>query len=97
MANRITQEQIEQINELYLIYGVKSRVAKEVGVSAASVTKYLIDGYVSKNGRVELDCEVEPNFDGLFLWFQNGGEYDKIKELSPIEEKDLKKLQKEIF
>ena len=39
MANRITEEQKLEINKLYYEIGVKSRVAKLMGISAASVSK----------------------------------------------------------
>ena len=45
MAKKITDEQIELINEVYFQCKVKTQTAKIVGVSVASVTKYLIDGY----------------------------------------------------
>lgn len=48
MGKRITDEQIIQINEVFLECGVKSRTAQIVGVSASTVTKYLIPGYVSQ-------------------------------------------------
>lgn len=96
MANKITQEQIEQINELYLIYKVKSKVAKEVGVSAASVSKYIIDGYISKENRVESKCSAEVNERGL-VDFLKVNDDETIKELSKAEWEDLKELQKEVF
>lgn len=96
MANKITQEQIEQINELYLVYRVKSRVAKEVGVSAASVTKYIIDGYISKKNRVESKCTAEINERGLVDFLKENGD-ETIKELSDAEWVDMKELQKEVF
>lgn len=45
MAKRITEEQILQINQLYYEIGVKSRVAKIVGVSASTVSKYIIPNW----------------------------------------------------
>ena len=54
---RITPEQIEQINEVYAECGVKSRTAKIVGVSVASVTKYLQEGYIPKAQRQEVKFE----------------------------------------
>ena len=45
MANRITEEQKLEINKLYYEIGVKSRVAKIMGISAASVSKYIIPGW----------------------------------------------------
>ena len=55
---RITQEQIEQINELYLVHKNKSLVARLVGVSVASVNKYLIPGYAGKDS-VEVDTDFD--------------------------------------
>lgn len=53
MANKVTDEEIELINELYLELGVKARVAEAVGRSASTVSRYIIPGYVSKKDRVE--------------------------------------------
>ena len=54
---RITPEQIEQINEVYAECGVKSRTAKIVGVSVASVNKYLQADYIPKAQRQEVKFE----------------------------------------
>lgn len=51
MAKRIDDSTIEKINELYLEYGVKARVARELGVSPASVSKYIQPNYVKKADR----------------------------------------------
>ena len=45
MAKRITDEQIEQINKVYLDCGTYSGTAKIVGVSPSSVKKYIIPDY----------------------------------------------------
>ena len=45
---KITDEIKEQINELYCELGVKSHVAKALGISASTVSKYIVDGYVPK-------------------------------------------------
>lgn len=39
--SKIDKEIIEQIPVLYKKYGVKARVAKELGISASTVSKYL--------------------------------------------------------
>lgn len=54
MANKVTDEEIELINELYLELGVKARVAEAVGRSASTVSRYIIPGYVSKKDRAEV-------------------------------------------
>ena len=51
MANRITEEQKLEINKLYYEIGVKSRVAKIMGISAASVSKYIIPGWKPEEER----------------------------------------------
>lgn len=43
---RITEQQKIQINELYAKYGVKAQVARELGISAASVSRYIIPNYI---------------------------------------------------
>lgn len=56
MGKRIDEETIILINEIFLETGVKSKTAKVVGVSPATVSKYLIEGYVSQK-------EKKPLFD----------------------------------
>jgi hypothetical protein len=58
MAKRITEDQIRDINELYLELGVKKKVADIVGCSPATVSKYIIEGYVSQKNQ-----EPTPEFD----------------------------------
>ena len=41
MAKRIPEEIIQKIPILYKEYGVKSKVAEELGISVSSVSKYL--------------------------------------------------------
>lgn len=58
MGRRITEEQIIQINKVYLECGVKSKTAQIVGVSPSTVTKYLIPGFT-----IEPEEEIPVNFD----------------------------------
>lgn len=55
---KITDEIKIQINELYLELGVKKKVADIVGCSPATVSKYIIESYVSQKDR-----EPAPEFD----------------------------------
>jgi len=41
MAKRIPEEIIQKIPILYKEYGIKSKVAEELGISVSSVSKYL--------------------------------------------------------
>ena len=45
MAKRVTQEDIININELYLKLKTKSAVARETGFSVSTVSKYIIADY----------------------------------------------------
>lgn len=95
MAARITPEQIEQINEVYAQCGVKTKTAKIVGVSVASVTKYLIDGYIPKADRTVYTFDKEPNpISSLEIFLEN---FEDLMNLSKEEWEDLKELQKEIM
>lgn len=60
MAKRITEEQKIQINEVYAQCGVKSKTAEIVGVSVASVNRYLIPNYVPAAQRNLPECTETP-------------------------------------
>lgn len=93
MAARTSPETIEKINELYAVLGVKSHVAKELGISPATVTKYLIPNYVPKGVAATPAFEKPITLDiTLFK-----GDLSKLCELSEEEWADLKELQKEIL
>ena len=48
MAKRITNEDIEKINEAYLFYGTYAAAARAVGCSPSTARKYVIEGYKAK-------------------------------------------------
>lgn len=105
---RITPEQIEQINELYAELKNKSAVARKVGVSVASVNKYLIDDYVPKVQRISIpvfdeDCGFD-NFEDFlndlskrFCDYVDEAIYEELLkncELTEEEWVELEELQK---
>lgn len=45
MATKITPEDIKKINNLYFSIGTYAGVARELGISAGTVKKYVIPGY----------------------------------------------------
>lgn len=95
MATKVTPEMIEEINELYLELGVKAQVARKIGISPSTVSKYIIPNYVSKNDREISSCSEEITLPiELFM-----GEYGKMGYLCTFSEEelnDLKELQKEV-
>lgn len=102
---KITEEMKIQINELYCQLGVKAQVARELGISAASVSKYIVPGYVPKAERVEITCDVElQGIDEFIDNVFNSGFNDSIAanfeyftQLTKPEKKALEELRKEIF
>lgn len=98
MANRITEEMKIQINELYYRLGVKAQVARELGISPASVTRYLIPDYVPMASRQVVKCDVTPTvpidfIDAIF----DGADFATLTKLTPEEEKAMVELRKEIY
>ena len=100
MAKKITDEQKEQINELYFENKNKSLTARLLGISPASVARYIVDGYVPKekrnietfNGRPSvISFDKIASFDGA----ADIGYF--FTHMTEDEKEDIKKLQKEIF
>lgn len=99
MAKKITDEQKEQINELYCQIGVKSKVAKILGISPASVSKYIIEGYIPKEKRDEEKFQGQPQgFSKEILALDDGNSIAAaLIKLSSEEWAELKEMQKNIF
>ena len=106
MAVKVTEEEIERINELYCELGVKSRVAEIVGRSASTVSRYIIPNYVPKAQRVKIVFDKEPNDCGGLIMkinddLANGCEVMeailKNCSMAADEYEDLQKLKEEIF
>lgn len=106
MANKVTQEEIELINELYCELKVKARVAEAVHRSVGTVSKYIIPNYVPKSQRVQITFDKEANDCGSFivkindLIAQGCGVPEALLKTCSIdatEREELEALRKEIF
>lgn len=101
MANRITPEQIEQINEVYFQTKNKALTARTVGVSAASVSKYIVADYVPKSQRIVKETNFTcAGVDNFIEQIKTGDVIEmfcKGFELTEDEWAGLKELQKEVF
>lgn len=99
MAAKITDEQKIQINELYLECKVKAQVARIMGISASSVSKYIIPNYISQKDRIVEKFEGRPTgFSNDILAIEDKRDFcAALIQLSKEEKEDLTKLQKEIF
>lgn len=97
---KITDEIKIQINELYLEIGVKKRVAEIVGCSPSTVSKYIIEGYVSQK-----DKEPVPEFDeskivgpaALLDMVNSWQEFADACMLSAEEWAEMKEIQKGVM
>ena len=95
---RITEEMKVQINELYYQLGVKAQVARELGISAASVTRYLIPNYIPQSLRRQITCDAEPSSPVAFIEQLKGGEqFSELTKLTAVEQIELEELRKEIY
>lgn len=106
MANKVTQEEIELINELYCELKVKARVAEAVGRSVSTVSKYIIPDYVPKSQRIQITFDKEANDCGGFIVKINDliAQGSSISEallktcsIDATERAELEALRKEIF
>lgn len=98
MANRITEEMKVQINELYYRLKVKAAVARELGISASSVSRYIIPNYVPIDNRSKIVCNAKPNGCKDFVEsLKAGGDFRQLTKLTEEEYNELVELRKEIY
>lgn len=95
MAKRITEEMKVQINELYIEYGVKKRVAEILGISPSTVSKYIIPNYKSQK-ETKIEFSTPPRgCRGLMKGIME--DFCDACRLTEEEWDELKKFQKEYF
>ena len=95
MAKRITEGMKVQINELYIEYGVKKRVAEILGISPSTVSKYIIPNYKSQK-ETKIEFSMPPRGCRAFI----KGIMDDFCDACRLTEEEwdeLKKFQKEYF
>lgn len=80
MANRISEEVIEQICSLYKEYGNKTKVANELNISISTVTKYL-NLNLNEDEINELKCKSKINKD---LEEQINSLYKEYRNISKV-------------
>lgn len=99
---KITPEIAEQINEIYYQCKNKSKTAKEIGCSAATVSRYILPDYVPRASRQNYEFNGKV---GNADWLVNicnqsnntGQRLCEICMLSDEEWRDLRLLQGEII
>lgn len=91
MAKKITNEDIERINEAYLHFGTYAAAARAVGCSPSTVKKYVISDYKPVAGPTEVYSIQIPSVEETIKMLQNG---EKLSCLTPREKRDLKEVWK---
>lgn len=101
MANKITQEQIIRLNELYLKIGTYSGVSRAMGGSPSPTTvkKYIIPNYVlqEKIEAKKFDRKLVPPFEEVLNMFKGLDNYGVLCTLSEIEEIEIEELWEELL
>jgi predicted transcriptional regulator len=97
MAKNITQDEIIQMNELYLQLGTYSGVAKVVGRAPSTVKKYIQKDYVPQSELVrkifkliDMDKEFDPQP------YVDSDDWGKTAVLTDEEKEEVKELWKEM-
>lgn len=96
MATKVTPEIIEQINDLYLELGVKVQVARKLGLSASTVSKYIIPNYSATKSMPKSTMTQSISFP-IEDFMGEFGSMGDLCALSNEEWEDLKELQKEVI
>lgn len=89
MAKKVTQEDIEQMNELYLELHTYAAVSRAVGFSAGTVKRYIIPNYQSKDSLQVTAAKSIPKLNEYKINFDI--------RLSKEEQIEIEKLWEEIL
>lgn len=95
MAKRITDEQIEQINKVYLDCGTYSGTAKIVGVSPSTVKKYIIPDYSEEPIIISKVNKISPKDINSINKFKSAIDVYNATLITEEEGKELKNFWRE--
>ena len=98
MANKVTNEDILRINELYYKHKTYAEVARQTGFAASTVKKYVIPNWepVKTDNIIRFDLVNLPNFSEAVKIFRGVTNYGDLCILDENEKKELKELWKEL-
>ena len=98
MANKVTNEDILRINEIYYKTKVYAETARQTGFSAGTVKKYVIPGWqpvVTENIQ-KFDLAQLPDFQKAVEIFRGISNYGNLCVLTAYEQDEIKELWKEL-
>ena len=98
MANKVTNEDILRINEIYYKTKVYAETARQTGFSASTVKKYVIPTWkpVAVENIKKFDENSLPNFQKAVEIFRGISNYGNLCILTPYEQDEIKKLWEEL-
>ena len=98
MANKVTNEDILRINEIYYKTKVYAETARQTGFSAGTVKKYVIPGWkpvVAENIK-RFDINSLPEFTEAVKIFRGISNYGNLCVLTDLEKEEIKELWGEL-
>lgn len=99
MARKVTQEDIQYMNDLYYLHRSYTEVAKQSGWSAATVRKYVVKDYVPLDAKTQVHFDPDkdlPPFDSVLTRFAQVDNFGDLCVLSDDEKKEIEDLWKEL-
>ena len=98
MANKVTNEDILQINSLYFQYKNYAEVARQTGFAASTVKKYIDPNWKPIEQRIihPFNEELMPEVNQAILVFRGVSDYGYLCTLSETEKEEVKKLWEEL-
>lgn len=98
MANKVTNEDILRINEIYYKTKVYAETARQTGFSASTVKKYVIPGWqpVTVENIKRFDINILPNFQKAVEIFRGINNYGNLCTLTDFEKEEIKELWEEL-
>ena len=98
MANKVTNEDVLRINELYYKHKTYAEVARQTGFSASTVKKYVIPGWapVVQENVARFSLSDIPHYQLAANLFRGIDNYGTLCVLTDIEKKEIEKLWEEL-
>lgn len=98
MANKVTNEDILRINEIYYKTKVYAETARQTGFSASTVKKYVIPGWkpVAVENVIHFNLAELPDFTSAAELFQGINNYGNLCILTQSEQEEIKNLWREL-
>lgn len=93
MARKVTEKDIIDMNEAYLLCKTYSGVAAATGWSASTVRKYIISGYTSQKEKVQYNIIIPSIEDTVKMLLNN----EAICSVTSEEKAELEELWKEML